>query len=224
MGRAFRIDIRDEIYHVLNRANAGMEIFKKEKDYEAFESIIQETKEKNPVKLFSYCLMPNHWHFILSPKADGGLNKFMQRLTLTHTQRWHAHYRTTGYGHVYQGRYKSFIIQKENYFLQAAGYVERNALRADLVKNAQDWRWSSLWRRETGSLQQKELLDPWPAPIPRDYLDNINRPESKDRLELIRESVKKSRPFGDSEWLNKTVEKFGLEITIRNQGRPKNGS
>ncbi len=224
MGRAPRIDVRDEIYHVLNRANAGVEIFRKEKDYEAFESVIQEAKEKNPIKIFSYCLMPNHWHFILSPEDDGGLNKFMQRLALTHAQRWHAHYHNVGSGHLYQGRYKAFIIQKENYFLQAASYVERNAMRAGLVKKAQDWKWSSLWRREFGTLKQKEMIDPWPIAIPGDLLEYINRADSKNSLELIRESIKKSRPLGDSEWLNKTIRKFGLEIVTRNPGRPKNGT
>jgi len=224
MGRAPRIDVRNEIYHVLNRANAGVEIFRKEKDYEAFESVIQEAKEKNPIKIFSYCLMPNHWHFILSPEADGGLNKFMQRLALTHTQRWHAHYHNVGSGHLYQGRYKAFIVQKDNYFLQAASYVERNALRAGLVKRAQDWRWSSLWRREFGDLKQKKILDPWPIAIPGNLLEYINRSDSKNSLELIRESIKKSRPFGDLEWLSETIKKFGLEIVTRNPGRPKNGT
>lgn len=224
MGRAPRIDVRDEIYHVLNRANAGVGIFKKDKDYEAFESVIQEAKEKNPIKIYSYCLMPNHWHFILSPYADGGLNKFMQRLALTHTQRWHAHYHNVGSGHLYQGRYKAFIIQKENYFLQAASYVERNAMRAGLVNRAQDWRWSSLWRREFGTVKQKEMLDQWPVIVPNDLLEYINRPDSKNSLELIRESIKKSRPFGDSEWLRKTIKRFELEITIRDRGRPKKGT
>lgn len=224
MGRAPRIDVRNEIYHVLNRANAGVEIFKKDKDYEAFESVIQEAKEKSPIKIFSYCLMPNHWHFILSPYVDGGLNKFMQRLALTHTQRWHAHYHTVGSGHLYQGRYKAFIIQKENYFLQAASYVERNAMRAGLVKRAQDWRWSSLWRREFGTVKQKEMLDQWPIAIPNDLLEYINRPDPKNSLESIRDSIKKSRPLGDSEWLNETIKKFGLEIVTRHPGRPKNGT
>src|SRR4030042_5750045 len=205
MGRAPRVDIGNEVYHVLNRANGRAEIFNKDKDYEAFEIILKEAKDRNLMRILSYCLMPNHWHFILYPRNDGDLNKFMQWLTLTHTQRWHEHYRSVGYGHLYQGRYKSFLIQKDEHFLQVANYVERNALRAGLIRKAQDWNWSSLWVREYGTLKQKELLDSWPMPIPRDYLDYVNRSEPKNETESIRVSVNKNRPFGGDGWINDMV-------------------
>ena len=224
MSRAPRVDIGNEIYHVLNRANARLEIFNKDKDFEAFEIILKEAEDKYLMRILNYCLMPNHWHLILHPKSAGDLNRFMQWLTLTHTQRWHAHYHSVGYGHLYQGRYKSFLIQKDEHFLQAASYVERNALRAGLVKKAQDWRWSSLWRREYGTSKEKELLASWPMPIPKNYLDYINRPEPEKELELIRESIIKNRPFGDNRWINRMVNKFGLELTLRKPGRPKNGT
>ena len=224
MGRAPRVDVGNEVYHVLNRANSRAVIFNKDKDFEAFEKILEEAKKKYPMRIFSYCLMPNHWHFILYPEKDGDLNKFMHWVTLTHTQRWHAHYHSIGYGHLYQGRYKSFIIQKDNHFLQAASYVERNALRAGLVDRAQDWQWSSLWRRERGSLKQKELLDLWPVLTPKDYIDYVNRPESKNGLELIRESVSKNRPFGDAGWVNQIAREYDLGMTLKKQGRPKKGT
>jgi putative transposase len=224
MSRAPRVDVGDEIYHVLNRANARMTIFDKDKDFKEFEEIIKEAKEKHPIRILSYCLMPNHWHFILYPENDGDLNRFMHWVTLTHTQRWHAHNNSIGYGHLYQGRYKSFLIQKENYFLQAVSYVERNAMRANLVEKAEDWRWSSLWRREHGTLEQKSLLSAWPIDIPENYLDYVNRQESKKVLEFIRGSIVKSRPLGDSNWVNRVVDRFGLKMTIRKPGRPKKGT
>ncbi len=224
MGRAPRVDIGDEIYHVLNRANGRTEIFNKDKDYEAFELILKEAKERSLMKILSYCLMPNHWHFILCPKNDGDLNKFMQWLTLTHTQRWHVHHHSVGYGHLYQGRYKSFLIQKDKHFLCIVNYVERNALRAGLVKKAEDWKWSSLWKREYGTQEQKKLLDAWPMPTPSNYSDYINRPEPEKELELIKESIIKNRPFGENNWVNKMVSKFGLEITLKKRGRPKKGT
>jgi len=224
MGRAPRVDVGNEIYHVLNRANARMGIFNKDEDFEAFEKILEEANKKYSVGILVYCLMPNHWHFILRPEKGGDLNKFMQWLTLTHTQRWHAHYHLVGHGHLYQGRYKSFLIQKDEHFLQVASYVERNALRAGLVKEAQDWKWSSLQRRERGTLKEKELLAPWPTPISENYLDYINRPEPEKELELIRESIAKNRPFGEISWVDKMINKFGLEMTLRRPGRPKNGT
>ncbi len=224
MGRTLRIDISNEIYHVLNRANARMTIFEKERDYQAFETIIEEAKDHYPIQIFSYQIMPNHWHFCLCSQNDGDVTKFVQWLTLTHTQRWHAHNHSIGTGHLYQGRYKSFLVQKDNYFLQLCRYIENNALRAKLVKRAENWRWSSLWRREQGTDKQKELLSPWPIAIPSDYLEQVNGYLTEKELEYIRVSILKSRPYGDDNWMNKMVKNFGLEITLRQRGRPKKGS
>jgi len=224
MGRIPRIDIGNQYYHVLNRANARLPIFKKDKDYEAFEKILEEAKDRYSMRILAYCLMPNHWHFVLNPKKDGDLNLFMQWLTLTHTQRWHAHYNSVGYGHLYQGRYKSFLIQNEQYLLTACRYVESNPARAKLTRKAEDWQWSSAWRREHGSFKQKEVLSAWPLAVPSDYLTTISRPQAEKELEFIRESVNKSKPFGSDSWLDQVVKKFGLEMTLRKRGRPKNGT
>jgi len=224
MGRTPRIDVGNEFYHIINRANARLPIFKKEKDFEAFENILEEAKYKYSMRILAYCLMPNHWHFVLHPRKDGNLNSFMQWLTLTHTQRWHAHYHSVGYGHLYQGRYKSFLIQNDRYLLSVCKYVESNALRAKLAEKAEDWRWSSLWRKKCGNAKQKQLLSPWPMEMPKDYLKLINRPQTGEELEYIRGCINKSRPFGNESWLNKVVRRFGLEMTLRNPGRPKNGT
>src|SRR5208337_3088457 len=95
-------------------------------------------------RLLAYCVMPNHWHLIVWPRQDGELSRFVGWLTLTHTQRWHAQRHTRGSGHVYQGRFKSFPVQGDEHFLTACRYVERNALRANLVERAEAWRWCSL--------------------------------------------------------------------------------
>ncbi len=201
-----------------------MTIFRKQKDFEAFENILEEAKDRYSMRILSYQIMPNHWHFCLYPRNNGDLVAFMGWLTLTHTQRWHAHYRTMGTGHLYQGRYKSFLVQKDIYFLQLCHYIESNALRAKLVKRAEDWRWSSLWRREYGTDEQKGLLYPWPVVEPENYSKWINQPQIENELEQIRTSIFKSRPYGEEMWLNKMVKKFDLEITLRQPGRPKNGS
>ena len=105
--------------------------------------MIRESIELSPMRVLAYCLMPNHWHLVLHPENDGDLSKFMHRVTLTHTQRFHAKTRTIGYGHIYQGRYKSFPVQDNQYFLSLVRYVERNAKRASLVGRSEQWRWSS---------------------------------------------------------------------------------
>jgi putative transposase len=90
--------------------------------------------------------MPNLWHFVVWPEWDGDLPAFMQQVTNTHVKRWKEHRHEIGYGHLYQGRYKRFPVETEDYFYQVVRYVERNALRANLGERAESWRWSSLRR------------------------------------------------------------------------------
>ena len=88
------------VFHVLNRANARATIFEKPEDYAAFERVLKEALDRVDMRVLSYCLMPNHWHLVLWPRRDGDLSRFMGWLTLTHTQRWHAHHHTVGTGHL----------------------------------------------------------------------------------------------------------------------------
>ena len=126
-----------------------------------------------------------------------------------------------GQGHVYQGRSKSFPIQDDQHFLTVCRYVERNALRANLVGAAQDWRWSSLWRWFHGTLQEKQLLSPWPVRRSPNWTDYVNEPQSELELITIRRSVLRGCPLGDESWSAKTVARLGLESTLRPRGRPK---
>ena len=104
MPRHPRIAPGGYVYHAINRGAARRAIFKKTADYAAFEPVLDEAMHKHPIRLLGYCLMPNHWHFVLWPQRDEQLTTFLRWLTHTHTQRWHAHYHSAGTGHLYQGR------------------------------------------------------------------------------------------------------------------------
>lgn len=221
MPRAIRTDVGNYCYHIINRANARLAIFFKETDYFLFEQVLEEAKKKYDMRIIAYILMPNHFHLVLYPKNDGDLAKFMQWLTLTHTQRWHQQKNTRGTGHLYQGRYKSFLIEEDNHLLSVIHYVERNALRAKLIKKAENWKFCSLWRRLYGKDQQKKLLSKWPILEPKDYLSFINIPPSKEEEGKIRLSVLKGKPYGNDDWSMNIIKKFGLESTIRLSWRPK---
>ena len=86
------------VYHVINRGVGKQKLFFSEDDYLAFERVIVETLEKRPMRLLGYCLMPNHWHFLLWPEHDGDLPALMRQLTNTHVKRWKQHRHETGYG------------------------------------------------------------------------------------------------------------------------------
>jgi putative transposase len=221
MGRALRAVTGGMVFHVLNRGNARARIFHKDADYEAFERILADAKERYDMRVLAYCLMPNHWHLVLWPRHDGDLSRFIGWLTLTHTQRWHAHRGTGGTGHVYQGRFKSFPVQTDDHFLTVCRYVERNASRADLARRAEQWRWCSLWRRLSGDAESKKLLSEWPVRCPRDWKDWVNEPQTEQEVEAIRRSIVRGSPFGDEPWVDRIAKRLGLEITLRPRGRPR---
>ncbi|OGA49271.1 MAG: hypothetical protein A3F74_09055 [Betaproteobacteria bacterium RIFCSPLOWO2_12_FULL_62_58] len=220
MGRPLRAAAGDVIYHVLNRANARLPIFEKPSDFEAFERVLVEAHARMATRILAYCVMPNHWHLVLWPQRDGELSEFMGWVTLTHTQRWHAHHLSAGTGHLYQGRFKSFPVQADDHFLVVCRYVERNALRAGLVVRAEEWRWSSLWRRAQGRHAAPAWLAAWPAERPRNWLDWVNKPQTEAELEALRCSVQRGRPYGSGTWVRRIAGKLGLESTLQPRGRP----
>ena len=223
MPRIQRTDVGDLVYHVLNRANARVQIFDTEKDYQLFEQILEEGKEKYNMRILAYCLMSNHWHLVLYPENDGDLKNFMGWVTNTHTRRWHVVKKSIGEGHLYQGRYKSFLCEEDAHFLTLVRYVERNAKKANLVKKAELWKWSSVWRRYSGTPEQQKLLSLWPVPESKQYLQYLNTPQTRSEEEAIERSIIKNIPFGTEEWRDAMIERYDLEQTMRGVGRPKKG-
>lgn len=221
MPRTTRTDVGEYVYHVLNRANARVQIFDNDKDYRIFEGILEKAVKKFDMRLLAYCIMPNHWHLALYPKHDGDLARFTGWLTNTHTRKWHVEKDTIGQGHLYQGRYRSFLCQNDDHFISLVRYIERNAKRAGLAQRAEDWRWSSAWREVNGTAKQKELLSTWPLPRPEDYLNWLNQREAGDEEEAIKMSIIKSNPYGGESWVSSMVERFRLNQTLRRVGRPK---
>jgi len=209
------------VFHVLNRGVGGMRIFDGDADYAAFQRVIEQTLHAVPIRIAAFCWMPNHWHFVLWPREDGELSAFMQRMTNMHTQRWQRAKRRVGYGHLYQGRFKSFPVEGDEHFYRVVRYVERNALRAGLVQRAQEWRWGSLWRRERG--QGPPLLSDWPLAEPSDWPDLVNQPQTEAELEAIRRCVQRGSPYGSTRWTENIAEQLGLEATLRPRGRPRKG-
>ena len=221
MGGKRRVAPGGMVFHVLNRGNGGAAIFDQDGDYDAFERVMGEALERVPMRILSYCVMPNHWHLVVWPREDGDLGRFMHWLTLTHVRRWHEARHTTGLGHLYQGAYKFFPVQDDSHFLIVCRYVERNALRASLVERAELWRWGSLWHRERDPEWASELLCEWPVMPPQDYLRWINEPQTQAELDAIRRCIRRGRPFGDESWQKTTAKRLGLESTFRNRGRPR---
>ena len=224
MPRRPRIAPGGLVYHVLNRAVARLALFEKEGDYLAFERVVAEALVEHPTRVLGFCIIPNHWHMVIWPRHDGELTDFLRWMTHTHVMRWHSHFGTSGSGHLYQGRFKAFPIQTDDHFYTVMRYVERNALRANLVERAEDWRWSSLCRRTFGTPEHKLLLSDWPLPEPAGWKRHVNAAQSEAELQAVREAIRRGSPFGTSLWQKRTAGRLGLEWTLRARGRPRKSS
>ena len=135
-------------YHAMNRGNGREAVFHKDEDYAEFVEAMVDARTRLPVDVLGYCLMPNHFHLVLRPKADGDLGRWMQWLLTAHARRYHRHHGTSG--HLWRGRFKAFPIQDDDHLVAVLRYVERNPVRAELVARAEDWAWSSVpgWRQK----------------------------------------------------------------------------
>jgi putative transposase len=219
MPRRLRFCSGGFVFHALNRAVGRATLFDKDDDYAAFVNVLQQAQDEVPMRLLAFCLMPNHWHLVVWPGQDGELSRFLHWVTMTHTQRWHAHRHTVGTGPLYQGRLKSFPVQEDDHLLIVLRYVERNPLRAGLVRRAEQWRWSSLWYRAQG--ETPGWLHAWPLPVPSGWLKHVNASATEAELEAVRRSAARGAPFGDSDWQRRTAEQLGLLSTLRPRGRPR---
>lgn len=204
-------------YHVLNRGNGRAKVFHKDGDYAAFLDLMARANERLPMRILGYALLPNHFHLVLWPRADGDLSRWMQWLLTSHVRRYHRHYETSG--HVWQGRFKAFPIAQDEHLLTVLRYVERNALRARLVDRAEAWAWSSLGWRSSG--KRPDLLADWPVACPRNWTSLVNRPQTEAELVTMRRSIDRGTPLGDDRWTKRTAARLGLESSLRPRGRPR---
>lgn len=204
-------------YHVINRGNGRQQIFHKDGDYSAFLDVLLGARQRYSVKVLAWCLMPNHFHLLVQPEEAAQLNKWMQWVMTTHVRRYHKHYGTSG--HLWQGRYKSFIVQDNEHLLTVVRYIESNSVRAMLSPTAMQWQWSSHQGRNTDSeeLQPDQL----PFPLPENWSAFVDTPLTDIEIEKIRNSVNRQAPFGHENWINEISARMGLESTLRRRGWPK---
>lgn len=140
MTRPLRIEYEGAFYHVLSRGNERKKIFWDDKDHLLFKEILGEMSARFSVDIFAYVLMSNHYHLLIRTNRPN-ISKSMQWLGLTYTRRFNLKYSRSG--HLFQGRFKSFLIENDEYLLMLSCYIHRNPLRAGIVKRLIDYPWSS---------------------------------------------------------------------------------
>lgn len=226
MGRLPRIIDDGLVYHAINRGNNRADVFADDSDYLAFIEAIARTKERYPFQLLGYCLMTNHFHLLLRPGNEQSISRILQSLTVAHTSRHHKRRQTSG--HVWQGRFKSPAVQDDGHLLAVLRYIEANPLRAKLVADLGDYRWSSY--RSHGLGEADPLLEPPPGweRLGRTDKERCSRwrrhviaAEAEKDLAAIRASVLSGRPFGSEDWVGETAKRLGVNLTPRPRGRPR---
>lgn len=196
-------------------------MFEQAEDFAAFEHVLSDSLGRTDApRLLAYCVMPNHWHLVVQAGKRSNLSTWMQWLKVTHTHRWHAHRQCAGEGPLYQGRFKSFPVQDDVHFLRVCRYVEANALRAGLVRRAEQWTWGSLWCRSHRRAVLFGRLAAWPVNRPADWCDDVNQPMEEEALNSVRQSVSTGVPLGTTTWRTQIVGRLGLQTTLRRRGRP----
>lgn len=217
MPRTARSLRRGWCYHVVTRANGGVAVLAAPADYLAFLGLVVEAQARIPLDLLGACMMPNHVHLVVRPCEDRDLSRWMHWLLTTHVRRFHG--RRDSNGRVWQGRFKAFPIEEDTHLVTVLRYVERNALRAGLVRRAEHWPWGSLaWR--LGSGPSPGLTDP-PVPLSADWVAYVNQPQTTAELESLRTCARRETPFGSTGWVARAAEQLSLGAENRPRGRPR---
>lgn len=140
MARQLRIEYDGAVYHITSRGNDRKPIYKDDEDRRIFLETLQKTNNRYNWICHAYCLMNNHYHLVIETN-DGNLSKGMRQLNGVYTQTYNRRHHKVG--HIFQGRYKAILIQKESHLIEVSRYVVLNPVRAKAVEKPEQWEWSS---------------------------------------------------------------------------------
>ncbi|MDD5291877.1 MAG: transposase [Candidatus Omnitrophica bacterium] len=226
MPRQPRLVISGYPHHIILRGNNRSAIFYNDKDRRFFIECIKESKEKTKSKIYAYCLMTNHVHLLIEPSKKEGLGNMMQSLGRKYVQYINRTHKRTGT--LWEGRFKSSVVSKDEYLLTCSRYIELNPVRAKIVKHPIDYVWSSFGFKAEG--KQDALLDEDPIyeslgktleERQENYKEIFRENISERELSLIRNTTQKGGIFGNEKFLERITESIGRNVFWRARGRPK---
>lgn len=155
MARPLRLEYEGALYHITARGNEGKDIFLEDGDWKKFLSLLEEVSQRYRALVHAYCLMGNHYHLFMET-TRANLSQVMHNLNTAYTGYFNRRYRRVG--HLFQGRYKAILVDKENYLVELSRYIHLNPVRAKLVRRPQDWPFSS-YRNYIGLEREKDWID-----------------------------------------------------------------
>lgn len=224
MARKPRLFVSEIPYHVVQRGNNKNPIFIKQSDYHCFLSVLEEAKQKHPCLIYSYCLMPNHFHLLLVPESKENVSLFMKFVGAKYVRYFNKSYSRTGT--LWEGRFRCSIIDENAYFLACLRYIEMNPVRAKLAKTPETYHWSSYKVRACGNHNPLVNLDAWykslgetPQQCQNQY-KKISQFFSEQDNNLIRSMTKKNAIVGNDNFKARIEISTQCQIKIREPGRP----
>jgi len=173
MARQGRVLVDGGIYHITSRGHNRYRLFHDFKDYKVFKDIIRAYKKEFAFNLFHYCLMPNHTHLLLRISNGKDLPHLLQCVNQAYARHYKRSYNLIG--NLFQGRYKSAFVDKDSYLLECGRYIERNPLRAELVKDPSDYYWSSCKFYTKGRSDDIITSDPLYLELGRDKTERMKK-------------------------------------------------
>lgn len=221
MPRVARIYLEEGVFHILTRGNNGQWVFKDNSDFHVYKEILGKIKEEQPFNLYHYCLMNNHVHLIIETSKKTQLSKLMKRVNLMY---YHYYKKKYGYvGHFWQDRFKSLLIQRNEYLLACGLYIERNPVRAKVVKAAEKYPYSSYTYYAYGKADKLIERDP----VFDEELNGGEEQKQSGYRGLMLEGILDikggvlNRSFlGSSEFVNNMETRFKVINTRLKRGRP----
>ena len=180
MARKPRALIEGGIYHITSRGNERRAIFRDDRDRLRFLDNLADSAAAHQVRIYLYCLMPNHFHLVVQAHVAAELAKNMHWLLSTHARRFRSKWE--GAGHVWQGRFKSFPVQSDHHLITLLRYVEGNPVRAGMVASCREWLWSSVRERE--GEHYLGLLAMLPVDLPSEWASFVDQPLKAEEVVL----------------------------------------
>jgi len=212
MSRPLRIEYTDAWYHIMNRGRRGEQIFTKSSDYETFIELLKETVDLWDIRISAYCLMSNHYHLLIQT-PHGNLSRCMRHINGVYTQRYNRSHRCDG--QLFRGRFRSILVEQDNYLLELVRYIHRNPLQAGMVNTLSQYAWSSHHGYISSSRKwdwlHKEfilsMLSPNKKKSRQAYLNFMAKDDSQENLELF-EKKKLPSILGSENFISWAKETF----------------
>ncbi|GAX61341.1 transposase and inactivated derivatives [Candidatus Scalindua japonica] len=220
MPRTARIVVPNLPYHITQRGNYRQDVFEDDEDRLSYLSWIDYYSKKYKLSIFAYCLMDNHVHFIGIPREEDSLARVFSISHMRYSQYFNK--KKNASGHLWQGRFYSCVMD-EDYLAAALRYVERNPVRAGIVRKPWRWKWSSAGvhvGQEDGVINLENITSLIDTTA-EEWKEYINSDENDEKVEKIRKHTLLGRPLGTKDFVAKLGRRIGRVLNVLPRGRPK---